>query len=57
MQRQTESAEGLVYEFRKESFTGIYEVERSFIQKIDELRKALQQVCRHLNININFVLS
>ena len=42
--------------FKKESFTGLYEVERTFIQKNDQVRRAVQDMCKHLNIQANFLL-
>jgi hypothetical protein len=35
-----EQNENSLYEFRKESFTGIHEVEKIFIKKNDSLRRA-----------------
>jgi hypothetical protein len=45
-----DQTENLVYEFRKESFTGIYEVEKTFIAKSDSLRRGLLEICKHLNV-------
>jgi hypothetical protein len=54
---RSESNENLIYEFRKESFTGVYEVEKLFIAKNDALRRAIQDLCKHLNIQCNFLLA
>jgi hypothetical protein len=35
LENKQEQNENLMYEFRKESFTAVYEVEKSFINKND----------------------
>jgi hypothetical protein len=48
--------ENATYEFRKESFTGIHEIEKIFLKKNDNLRRGLQDVCKTLNISNPMVL-
>jgi hypothetical protein len=45
-----------VYEFRKESFSAIYEVEKTFIEKNDSLRRAMFQLCKELSVQSSFLV-
>jgi hypothetical protein len=51
-----EQNENGLYEFRKESFTGIHEVEKIFIKKNDMLRRAFQEICKQLNLQSSFLV-
>ena len=44
---QTESA---VYEFRRESFTNLNEVEKIFLKKNDIIRRAVADICKQLDV-------
>lgn len=47
---RVDTNENLIYEFRKESFTSINEVEKLTMQRNDILRRALNEMCRGLNL-------
>ena len=40
-----------MYEFRKESFTNLNEVEKIFLQKNDGLRRAFAEVCKNVGVS------
>ena len=48
---RVDSNEGAVYEFRKESFTNMNEVEKIFLQKNDVMRRAFAEVCKHIGVS------
>ena len=48
---RVDSNEGAVYEFRKESFTNMNEVEKIFLQKNDVMRRAFADVCKNLGVS------
>ena len=51
MQTRVDANENSVYEFRKESFTNLNEVEKIFLQKNDALRRAFAEVCRNVGVS------
>jgi sulfur transfer complex TusBCD TusB component (DsrH family) len=40
-----------VYEFRRESFTNLNEVEKIFLKKNDIIRRGIADVCKQMNVN------
>ena len=42
--------EKLVYDFRQETFLGIYEVEKEFISKNDQLRRTVSDLSKQVNL-------
>lgn len=45
-----EQTENAVYEFRRESFTNLNEVEKIFLKKNDIIRRAVADVCKQLDV-------
>ena len=50
MNKKSESIESAVYEFRRESFTNLNEVEKIFLRKNDIIRRAIADMCKQLNV-------
>ena len=51
MSQRLESNENAVYEFRKESFTNMHEVERILIKKNDLMKRAFTDLCAQLKLH------
>ena len=47
---KVDANENAVYEFRKESYTNMNEVEKIFLQKNDVMRRSFAEVCKILGV-------